>query len=129
MEQLIAQIQQAAGIDADTAQKAVGTILGFLQKEAPGDAVNQLIEKLPGADGVIASAQESAGGGGLLGAVGGLFGGGGLMALAGQLQGIGLGMGEMQAVGKTLFEQGRQLIGEDAMGQIAGSVPGLSQFT
>lgn len=129
MEQLIAQIQQAAGIDADTAQKAIGTILGFLQKEAPPEAVNQLIEKLPGAEGLIASAQANAGGGGLLGAMGGLFGGGGLMALAGQLQGIGLGMGEMQAVGKTLFEQGRQVVGEDVMGQIAGSIPGLSQFT
>ncbi len=129
MEQLIAQITQAAGIDADTAQKAVGTILGFLQKEAPPEAVNQLLEKLPGSEGLIASAQEGAGGGGLMGAIGGLMGGGGLMALAGQLQGIGLGMGEMQSVGKTLFAQGRELVGEDVMGQIAGSIPGLSQFT
>ena len=132
MEQLIAQVTQAAGIDADTAQKAVGTILGFLQKEAPADAVNQLIEKLPGAEGMIAAAQGGGGGGGLMGALGGLMGGGGaggLMALAGQLQGMGLGMGQMQEVGKTLFAQGRELVGEDVMGQIAGSVPGLSQFT
>lgn len=131
MEQLIAQITQAAGIDAETAQKAVGTILGFLQKEAPAEAVNQLIEKIPGADGLIAASQADSGSGGLMGAVGGLFGGGagGLMALAGQLQGMGLGMGQMQDVGKTLFAQGRELVGEDVMGQIASSVPGLSQFT
>ncbi len=128
MEQLIAQVSHAAGIDADTAGKAIGIILGFLQKEAPPEAVNQLIEKIPGAEGLIASAQD-AGGGGLMGAFGGMMGGGGLMALAGQLQGLGLGMGQMQEVGRTLFAQGRELAGEDVMGQIAGSVPGLGQFT
>ena len=132
MEQLIAQVTQAAGIDADTAQKAVGTVLGFLKKEAPADAVNQLLEKIPGAEGLIASSQAEAGGGGLMGAIGGLMGGGGvggLMGLAGQLQGMGLGMGQMQEVGKTLFAHGKEVVGEDVMGQIAGSVPGLSQFT
>ena len=130
MEQLIAQVTQAAGIDAETAQKAVGTVLGFLKKEAPADAVNQLIEKIPGADGLIASSEAEAGGGGLMGAIGGLMGGGGgLMGLAGQLQGMGLGMGQMQAVGKSLFAYGKEVAGEDVMGQIAGSVPGLSQFT
>ncbi len=132
MEQLIAQITQATGIDVETAQKAVGAILGFLKREGPADAVNQLIEKIPGAEGLIAeSGGEGGGGGGLMGALGGLMGGGagGLMGLAGQLQGMGLGMGQMQEVGKTLFSQGRELVGEDVMGQIAGSVPGLSQFT
>lgn len=130
MDEMIAQIAQSAGIDAETAGKAVGTILGFLQKEAPPEAVNQLIAKLPGAEDLIAATQAGAGGGGgLMGAIGGLMGGGGLMSLAGQLQGLGLGMGQMQAVGKTLFAQGRELVGEDIMGQIAGSIPGLSQFT
>jgi len=129
MEQIIAQVAQTAGIDAETAQKAVGTILGFLQKEGPQDAVSQLLGAMPGAEDLIAQTQGE-GGGGLLGAVGGMFGGaGGLMALAGQLQGLGLGMGQMQDVGKSLFAQGRELVGEDVMGQIAGSVPGLSQFT
>lgn len=131
MEQIIAQVAQTAGIDAETAQKAVGTILGFLQKEGPQDAVGQLLGAMPGAEDLIAQTQGEGGGGGLLGAVGGMFGGGagGLMALAGQLQGLGLGMGQMQDVGKSLFAQGRELVGEDVMGQIAGSVPGLSQFT
>lgn len=130
MEQLIAQITQAAGIDAETAQKAVGTVLGFLQKEGPTEAVGQLIEKIPGADGLIAAAASEGGGGGLMGALGGLMGGGagGIMGLAGQLQGLGLGMGQMQEVGKTLFAHGKEIVGEDVMGQIAGAVPGLSQF-
>lgn len=128
MSDLVAQVAQAAGIDAETAQKAIGTVLGFLQKEGPSDAVGQLMNAIPGAEDMVAQAQGEGSGGGLLGAVGGLFGGGGLMALAGQLQGLGLGMGQMQDVGKTLFAHGRELVGEDVMGQIAGSVPGLSQF-
>lgn len=132
MSDLIAQVTSAAGIDAETAQKAIGTVLGFLQKEGPSDAVGQLMGAIPGAEDMVAQAQGESSGGGLLGAVGGLLGGGGaggLMALAGQLQGLGLGMGQMQDVGKTLFAHGRELVGEDVMGQIAGSVPGLSQFS
>ena len=37
-------------------------------------------------------------------------------------------MGEMQSVGKELFAFAREKAGEDAVGQIAGAIPGLSQF-
>ena len=63
-----------------------------------------------------------------MGGLMGMMGGGGLMGLAGKLTGLGLGMGEMQAVGKELFAAGREQAGEDVMGQIAGSIPGLGQF-
>ena len=63
-----------------------------------------------------------------MGGLMGMMGGGGLMGLAGKLTGLGLGMGEMQAVGKELFAAGREQAGEDVMGQIAGSIPGLVQF-
>jgi hypothetical protein len=54
--------------------------------------------------------------------------GGGIMGLAGQLQGFGLGMGQIQTLGKELFAYGREVAGEDTMGAIAGAIPGLSQF-
>ena len=37
-------------------------------------------------------------------------------------------MNEMQIVGRELFAAGREKVGEDLMGEIAGSIPGLSQF-
>jgi len=127
MQELISRVTNAAGIDADTAQKAVGSILEFLQKEGPGDAVRQLIDKIPNAEGLIAQAQAS--GGGMMGALGGMFGGaGGIMGLVGKLQGMGLDTGQMHAVGKTLIAQGRELIGDDAMARIVSSVPGLDQI-
>ncbi|MGE3642712.1 MAG: DUF2780 domain-containing protein [Beijerinckiaceae bacterium] len=132
MEELISRVTSAAGIDAETAQGAVGTVLGFLQKEGPGQAVGELIQKIPGAEGLIAQAQEGeGGGGGLMGALGGLMGGGagGMMALVGKLQGMGLDMSQMQEVGKTLVGYGKEVVGEDTMAQITSSIPGLDQFS
>jgi hypothetical protein len=130
MEELIQRVTKAAGIDAGVAQQAIGHILAFLQKEGPTSAVNDMFAKFPGAAEAAASAAGE-GGGGLMGALGGLMGGGGgggLMGLAGKLNGLGLGMGEMQSVGKELFAFAREKAGEDAVGQIAGAIPGLSQF-
>ncbi|MDB5569413.1 MAG: hypothetical protein JWN93_596 [Hyphomicrobiales bacterium] len=128
MDELIARITGALGLDASVAQQAVTTVLGFLNKEAPTQTAD-LLAMIPGAQEAIA-ALPAAGGGGLMGAFGGLMGGGsgGVMALAGQLQGLGLGMGDIQGLGKELFDYGKEVAGEDVMGQIVAAVPGLSQF-
>jgi hypothetical protein len=127
MQEIIDRIATAAGIDPATAEKAVAAILAFLQKEGPDSQVGHLIQSIPGASELIAANAEEGGGG--LGGLMGMFGGaGGLMALASKLQGMGLGMGEMQTVGKELFQVAREQIGEEKVGEIAGSVPGLHQF-
>jgi hypothetical protein len=131
MDELIAKLTQTAGIDAATAQKAVGIILNFLRKQAPAEHVDQAVAAIPGAQEAAdrqALAQEGGIGGAIAG-LGGLMGGdGGLMVLAGQLTSAGLSMGQMQAVGKTLFAHVREKAGEDVVGGIVGAVPGLSQF-
>jgi len=126
MEELIARVTQKTGLDADTARKAIGLILGYLQKEGPQAEVNKLIEALPGAQDAISEGQGGGSGGGLMGMMGSM--GGGVMALGGQLMGIGVSMGQMQPLGKELFAYGREKAGEDTMGAIMGSIPGLSQF-
>ena len=133
MDELIAKLTQAAGIDAVTAEKAVGVIVNFLRKQAPAEPVQQAMAAIPGAHQAAdqqAQAQEQDGGlGGALAGLGGLMGGdGGLMALAGQLTSAGLSMGQMEAVGKTLFAHVREKCGEDVVGEIVSAVPGLSQF-
>ena len=127
MEELIARVSGAAGIEAALAQKSVGIILDFLRKEGPVAPVAQLMAALPGAE--AAADAEAGRSGGMMGAAGGMMGSsGGLMALAGKLSSAGLGMGEMSAVGKELFAAAREKVGEDAIGEIAGAVPGLHQF-
>src|SRR6202030_2106023 len=121
MDELIAKLTQAAGIDAATAQKAVGIILNFLRKQAPAEHVDQAVAAIPAAQEAAdqqALAQEGGIGGAIAG-LGGLMGGdGGLMVLAGQLTSAGLSMGQMQAVGKALFAHVREKAGEDVVGGI-----------
>jgi hypothetical protein len=131
MEDLIAKLTQAAGIDAATAQNAVAIILNFLKKEAPAEHVDKAVAAIPGAEAAAAQQDVPAGGmvAGAMAGIGGLMGGaGGLMALAGQLTGAGLSMSQMQAVGKELFAYVREKAGEDTVGGIVAAVPGLSQF-
>jgi hypothetical protein len=132
MDDLIAKLTQAAGIDTETARNAVSIILNFLKQEAPAEHVDKAVASIPGAEQATAAQQDvPASGmvGGAMAGIGGLMGGaGGLMALAGQLTGAGLSMGQMQTVGKELFAYVREKAGEDVVGGIVASVPGLSQF-
>ena len=125
MEELLARITQKTGVDAATATKAIGIILAFLRKEGPPSEVNQLLAAMPGSEEVIAQAGD----GGPGGLVGGMMGmGGGVMALGRQLMGAGVGMSQMEPLGRELFNYGREKAGEDTMGAIVGAIPGLSQF-
>lgn len=124
MEELIAKVAGAAGIDNGLAGKAIGMILGFLQKDGPAGPVGELMAAIPGAQGLV---DASAGGGGLMGKMGGMMGGG-IMGLGAGLMGAGLDMGQIQSAGKALFEYGAEKAGPEVIGQIVQGTPGLSQF-
>jgi hypothetical protein len=128
MEELIARVTNRTGLDAATAQTAIGHILAFLQKEGPATEVSQLLSALPGSEATIAEANAGEGSGGLMGMLGGMMGGGGVMALGQKLMSAGVPMGQMQPLGQELFAYGREKAGEDVMGPIVGSIPGLNQF-
>ncbi len=128
MQELINRVVQNVGLDPALAEKAVGMILAFLQKEAP-EAAAEAFAAMPGAAELAAAHAASEGGGGLLGGLMGMMGGGGgVMALGQQLMGVGLGMGQIQSLSKEVFAYGRETAGEDAMGALVGAIPGLSQF-
>ncbi len=65
---------------------------------------------------------------GLMGIAAGAMGGGGLMALGTQLMGLGLSMDQMQTAGKEVFAYAREVAGDQTVGEISASIPGLSQF-
>lgn len=126
MDELIEHVSTAAGLEPEVSRKALGLILAFLLKEGPAAPVGTLMDALPGArDAASASATEEQAGSGFLG---GLGGGGGLMGLAGQLSGIGLGMGDMQTVGRELFKVARERVGEPTLAAIAADIPGLQSL-
>jgi hypothetical protein len=127
MEDLIARVAATAGVEPEIAQKAVGLILAFIRKEGPQQEVDALFAAVPGAaEAADAAAAETGGGGALEGLMGAM--GGGLMGLAGRLTGLGLGMGEMQAIGRQVFAYAREKAGDERVGQVAAAIPGLGQF-
>lgn len=115
MDELIGRLVAELGMDREVAEKAVGIILAFLIKEAPADKIQPLLDAMPGAREAAEAAPQ-----------GGMFGG--IMGVGTQLMGLGLGMGEVQAVARTLLSYAREKMGEDAVGEMVGSIPGLSQF-
>lgn len=127
MEALIARITEATGLDAVTVEKAVGMILAFLVKEGPPEDVGRLLDAMPGAREAATGAGDG-GPGGMMGGLMGMMPGGGVMALGQKLMAAGVPMGQMQTLGHELFAHARETAGEDTLGAIVGSVPGLSQF-
>ena len=120
MDELVGRIVANVGIDKATAEKAVGIILQFLLKEGPADKVRNLIDKMPGADTAIEAAPPDSSSGGIFG--------GGVMAAGSRMMSVGLSMGQVQAVTRETIAYAREKVGEDAVGEIVGAIPGLGQF-
>jgi hypothetical protein len=128
MNELVSRVADKVGIAPDVSEKAIGMMLGFLQREADEAAVAQMITAIPGAPELVAKFNgEGAGGGGLLGGLMASFGGG-VMALGQQLMSQGLGMGEITGLAKETMAVAREHAGDDVVDKVVGSVPGLSQF-
>ena len=126
MEELIGRISTATGLAAETVQTAVGHVLAFLQKEGPQEEVSHLLAAMPGAQEAVAGAGDG-GAGGMLGGLMGAMGGG-VMVLGQKLMAAGLSMDQIKTLSSELLAYGRETAGEDVMGRIVGSIPGLSQF-
>jgi hypothetical protein len=118
MDELIARLVANTGVERDAAEKAVGIIFEFLRNEGPPDKVQALIDRMPGAEALI-QAQQGAGGG---------FGMGGIMGAGTKLMAAGLSMGQVQAVTRETIAYAREKAGDEAIGEIVGAIPGLSQF-
>jgi hypothetical protein len=125
MDELVNRIVTNSGVDADTAREAVRIILSFLFQQGDKDKVAALANSIPGAAQYAEATEDDSAS--LLGGLGGLMGGG-AMAVLGKLQGIGLGMGQIQSVTRETVSFAREKAGDDVVNDIIASIPGLSQF-
>jgi hypothetical protein len=121
MNELIDRLVSKTGVERPAAERAVGIILDFLLKEGPTEKVQGLVDQMPGATQLVAN-EQSGGGGGFFGGMGGIMG------AANRLMAAGLSMGQVQSVTREVVAYARETAGEDTVGEIVGSVPGLSQF-
>lgn len=128
MNELVTRIADKIGIEPDTAEKAVGMMLGFLQREAADGPVAKMIEAIPGAMDLVAKYNGEGEGKGLLGGLMSAIGGGGIMGLGQQLMAQGLGMGEITSLAKETIVVAREYAGDEVVDNVVSSVPGLSQF-
>jgi hypothetical protein len=134
MDNLIARVATAANLSPDIARKTVALIVDFIQREASEDAVRDLFSKAPELQAIVASGASTGGEGmgiglkGLMGIAAGAMGGGGLMSLGGELMGLGLGMDQIQTAGREVFAYAREVAGDQTIGEITASIPGLAQF-
>jgi len=119
MDELIGRLVANVGVERSVAEKAVVIILDFLRKEGPADKVGNLIDRLPGAEALLASQSEAGGG---------VFSIGGIMGAGSKMMAAGLNMGQVQGVTREIIAYAREKIGDDAVGEIVGAIPGLSQF-
>jgi hypothetical protein len=118
MEELVSRLVATVGVDRGAAEKAVGIILDFLRKEGPPEKVQSLIDKIPGVEALLAQQAES----------GGMFSMGGIMGAGAKMMSAGMTMSQVQGVTRETIAFARDKLGDDAVGEIVGAIPGLSQF-
>lgn len=125
MNEMVTKIAENVGIEPAVAEKCIGMMLSFLQKEGAEGPVAKMIAAIPGSEELIANASA---GGGLLGGLMGAMGGGGVMGLGQQLMSQGLGMGEITGLAKQTILLAKEHAGADVVDEVVASIPGLSQF-
>src|SRR5262249_47629102 len=119
MEELVGRLGANVVVERDAAEKGVGIILDFARKEGSRAEAPAIIDRLPGAEALLAR-QSGAGAG--------MFSMGGIMGAGSKMMAAGLSMSQVQAVTRETIAYAREKIGEDAVGEIVGAIPGLSQF-
>jgi hypothetical protein len=119
MDELVDRLVANVGVSRTAAEQSIGIILDFLKKEGPADKVQALLDKLPGAEAYLQSAQAGDGGGMFMS---------GVMGAGMRMMSAGLSMDQVQAVTRETIAYVREKAGEDAVGEIVSAVPGLGQF-
>jgi len=126
MEEIVRRVASAAGIDEALARRAIDIVLDLVRENGPPDKVRELFARLPGVE--PPPEQAAASGGGFLGSLGGLGGAMGAIGALNKLTDAGLSMSQVQIVGKEVVAYSREQAGDELVGEIVGSIPGLSQF-
>jgi len=119
MDELVERLVANVGVSRTAAEQSIGIILDFLKKEGPPDKVQALLDKLPGSEIYLQSAEA--------GGDGGMFMSG-VMGAGMRMMSAGLSMDQVQAVTRETIAYVREKAGEDAIGEIVSAVPGLAQF-
>jgi hypothetical protein len=119
MDELVERVVANIGVPRTAAEQSIGIILDFLKREGPADKVQALLDKLPGSE-IYLQTAEAAGDSGMIMS--------GVMGAGMRMMSAGLSMDQVQAVTRETIAYVREKAGEDTIGEIVSAVPGLAQF-
>lgn len=132
MQDLINSLTEKLGVDAGTAKSSLGSLLSIIKGEGDSGPVQEMFDKMPGANELAAANSGGGGGGGGLlgtikGALGGLGGGGGG---AGGIAGLvsSLGPDKLKDLVTTFIGYAKKMAGEETVNKVINSVPGLKSI-
>ncbi len=124
MDDIVAMIGEAAGLDVVRAEKSVGIVFNLLQTQGNQEKIAELFGKLPGAQDMATRANS---GGGLMGKMAGGMMGGPLAAIT-RLQAVGLSTDQQKIVMATVLSYCSKHAGSDLVKAAASNVPGVSGY-
>ena len=120
MQDLIDRVSATAGLEPDTAAKALGIVFDFLQKNVPPETSAALIDGVPGARSAAAAAAEDE-------AQGGGSATPGLMGLADRLMVEGVSMSALPTLGRAMFAGLRAELGDGPVDAALQALPDLAR--
>jgi hypothetical protein len=128
MDDLVSRVVAQTGLPPDKAERAIGIMLNLVRNQGEKAKVAELFAKLPGAEDLATRhGGDGAKGGGLLGMLGGGLMGGPLAAVT-KLTAAGLSMDQIKVMGSETLAYAREKAGPQLVKDVAGSIPGLSQY-
>jgi dihydroxyacid dehydratase/phosphogluconate dehydratase len=111
-DELVSNLVAKTGLDAEAITKALGLIIGFLEREDRTQKVAPMIDQIDGAR-ALATA----------------YGGrGGIFILFTELSSAGLGLGEVKTVATEFLDFAKARFGVEQVDQILRAIPALGQF-
>lgn len=124
MRELSRRVSAAAGIEPETAHKAIGIFLHYMERRLAPQLRADLYEAIPGGHeaAAIAAAEEEDSGGSFAGPDGQR------MDLVAQLETAGLGQDAIAVLGREILNWLEEKLGPDRATALASAVPGLNRF-
>ena len=128
IDQVISVIAGKLNLDPGVVRSGVATVLRLIQQHAPGLAVSQLLEKIPGAAALASEPPANAGGGGLLGnlmgAASSMLGGktGAGLEVAAELQKSGVPLEKSASFLDAFREQAAAIAGPELVSNLLSSL-------
>ena len=130
MDEIIKSLSEKFNLSESSVRSAAGVLLKFLKEKSAGTEFEEILAKIPGAMGLLASAptEAASAGGGLLGGLMGAIGGGDLGKVLSGLQSAGVPMEKIGPFAREFLKEARDKVGSERVDEILNRIPMLKNL-